>query len=177
MGGQSRKPGSSAGAAQSLSAAVAGLLGYQVGGRSLSAHRDAAREFFIRNQDRIIFGSDQVSTDERGYDFYASRFWVHRKLWETAYVGLSPIYDADCPPDDQPILRGLALPDEVLQKLYHDNATGIHAIGRPGRQHSGMKRPPGTRRSTLFQRTRSKTTMKLNGQPWRPSRLAASRRP
>jgi hypothetical protein len=38
-----------------------------------------------------------------------------------------PIRDPDLPPDDQPMLRGLALPDEVLQKLYHDNAVRILA--------------------------------------------------
>ena len=89
--------------------------------REISARRDAAREFIIRNQDRILFGSDQVSGDDRGFDFLASRFWAHRKLWETAYVGPSPIFDPDLPPDRQPVLRGLALPDGVLQKMYHDN--------------------------------------------------------
>jgi len=91
-------------------------------GREISARRDQAREFFIRNQDRILFGSDQVSGDDRGFDFLASRWWVHRKLWETAYIGQTPILDPDLPPDRQPALRGLALPDEVLQKLYCDNA-------------------------------------------------------
>jgi predicted TIM-barrel fold metal-dependent hydrolase len=90
--------------------------------REISARRDAARDFFIRNQDRILFGSDQVSGNDRGFDFLASRFWVHRKLWETGYVGPCPIFDPDLPRDHQPTLRGLALPDEVLQKLYHDNA-------------------------------------------------------
>lgn len=95
--------------------------------REISRQRDAAREFFIRNQDRIIFGSDQVSGDDRGFDFLASRFWAHRKLWETAYVGTSPIFDPDLPPDGQPALRGLALPDGVLQKIYHDNAAAFLA--------------------------------------------------
>ncbi len=90
--------------------------------REISARRDAAREFFLHNQDRILFGSDQVSADGRDFDFLASRFWVHRKLWETARIGQSPIFDPDLPEDNQPIMRGLALPDEVLQKLYHDNA-------------------------------------------------------
>jgi hypothetical protein len=90
--------------------------------REISARRDAAREFFVRNADRIIFGSDQVSGDDRGFDFLASRFWVHRKLWETAVVAPTPIFDPDLPEDRQPVLRGLALPDSVLQKLYHDNA-------------------------------------------------------
>jgi predicted TIM-barrel fold metal-dependent hydrolase len=100
--------------------------------REISAHRDAARDFFIRNADRILFGSDQVSGDDRNFDFYASRFWCHRKLWETAYTGPSPIFDPDLPDDHQPPLRGLALPDEVLQKIYHDNATKFLAtIGMP----------------------------------------------
>jgi predicted TIM-barrel fold metal-dependent hydrolase len=95
--------------------------------REISARRDAAREFFIRNQDRIIFGSDQVSFDDRGFDFLASRWWCHRKLWETAYIGPSPIFDPDLPPENQPTLRGLALPDGVLQKVYHDNAVKLLA--------------------------------------------------
>jgi hypothetical protein len=90
--------------------------------RELSARRDEARDFFIRNADRIMWGSDQVSGDDRGFDFLSSRWWVQRKLMETAYIGPSPIFDPDLPEDQQPTLRGLALPDEVLQKLYHDNA-------------------------------------------------------
>jgi hypothetical protein len=95
--------------------------------REISLRRDAAREFFIRNQDRILFGSDQVSGDDRGFDFLASRWWAHRKLWETAYVGPSPILDPDCPKDNQPTLRGLALPDTTLQKIYHDNPLALLA--------------------------------------------------
>ncbi len=95
--------------------------------REISARRDAAREFFIRNGHRILFGSDQVSSDDRGFDFLASRFWCHRKLWETAYAGPSPIFDPDLPEDNQPTLRGLALPDPVLQRMYHDNAIELLA--------------------------------------------------
>lgn len=93
--------------------------------REISQRRDLAREFFIRNQDRLLFGSDQVSGDDRSFDFYASRFWCHRKLWETANVVPTPILDPDLPPDQQPMLRGLALPDGVLQKLYRDNAVKL----------------------------------------------------
>ena len=91
---------------------------------------ESAREFFIRNADRILFGSDQVSGDDRDFDFLASRFWCHRKLWETAYIGPSPIFDPDLPEDQQPIMHGLALPDPVLQKLYHDNA--VKVMGQVG---------------------------------------------
>jgi hypothetical protein len=90
--------------------------------REISARRDEAREFFIKNADRIMWGSDQVSGDDRGFDFLASRWWAHRKLWDTAYIGPSPIFDPDVPEESQPVMRGLALPDEVLQRMYHDNA-------------------------------------------------------
>jgi hypothetical protein len=90
--------------------------------REVSVRRDLAREFFVRNAGRILFGTDQVSGEDRGFDFLASRFWAHRKLWETAYIGPSPIYDPDLPDDQQPTLRGLALPDAVIQQMYHDNS-------------------------------------------------------
>lgn len=89
--------------------------------REISARREEAREFFIRNQDRLLFGTDLVTADNRSFDFLASRFWTLRKLWETAYIGPSPIFDPDLPQENQPTIHGLALPDECLQKLYHDN--------------------------------------------------------
>lgn len=90
--------------------------------REISARREAAREFIIRNQDRLLWGSDQVGGDGRDFDFLASRWWSHRKLWETAYIGPCPIVDPDLPAEKQPTINGLALPDPVLQKIYHDNA-------------------------------------------------------
>ena len=59
----------------------------------------------------------------------------HRKLWETAYIGPSPIFDPDLPAEQQPDLRGLALSDGVLQKLYHDNA--IKLLARVGTSFQG----------------------------------------
>lgn len=100
--------------------------------RELSHQREEAREFVVRNQDRLIWGSDQVSGDDRGFDFLASRFWSHRKLWETAHVGPTNIRDPDCAPDAQPVLRGLALPGEVLQKLYRGNAVRLLAWAGAG---------------------------------------------
>lgn len=95
--------------------------------REVSIRRDTMREFVIRNQDRLLWGSDQVSGDARDFDFLASRLWCHRKLWETAYIGPSPIVDPDLDEHHQPTLRGLALPDDVLQKIYHDNAIKLMA--------------------------------------------------
>jgi predicted TIM-barrel fold metal-dependent hydrolase len=98
--------------------------------RELSARREQAREFFVRNEDRIIFGTDLVTGDDRDFELYASRFWVQRKMWETGYIGPSPILDPDLPAEKQPVLRGLALPDATLQKLYHTN--GVRFLGKLG---------------------------------------------
>ena len=95
--------------------------------REVSNHRDAIREFVIKYADRLMWGSDQVSGDARGFDFLASRMWAHRKLWETAYVGDSPIADPDLPEGQRVTLRGLALPDETLQKVYHDTVVRVLA--------------------------------------------------
>jgi predicted TIM-barrel fold metal-dependent hydrolase len=93
--------------------------------REISARRDEARAFMIRNADRILLGTDQVSGDDRNFDFLASRFRAHRLLWESDYAGPAPILDPDLPEDQQPTLRGLSLPPDVLQKIYHDNAVKL----------------------------------------------------
>ena len=36
---------------------------------------DAAREFFIRNQDRILFGSDQAETRRQFTTFFSERWY------------------------------------------------------------------------------------------------------
>ena len=94
--------------------------------REVSARRDVAREFAIHNRARLLFGSDQVSGPDRTIDFYASRWWCHRKLWETAHVGTSPIHDADVP-GGRVTLRGLALPDDVLDQIYRQNLRRLMA--------------------------------------------------
>ena len=79
------------------------------------------RDFFIRNQDRILFGSDLVVGEKYNHDHYASRYWVHQKLWESDFNGLSPIEDPDAA-NGKPRLVGLDLPVEVLEKMYRTNA-------------------------------------------------------
>jgi hypothetical protein len=88
--------------------------------REVSARADEYRSFCIEFQDRLLWGSDQVSQQLRGFDFYASRWWCHRKLWETDHVGDSPIHDGDVACNTVQ-LRGTNLPTEVLTKLYQTN--------------------------------------------------------
>ncbi len=82
---------------------------------------ERVREFFIRNQDRILFGSDLVVGEKFNWDHYASRYWAHQMMWETNYRGESPIEDPDAH-NGIPKLTGLDLPSDVLTKIYRTNA-------------------------------------------------------
>ncbi len=69
----------------------------------------AAREFFVKYQDRILFGKDSYQPDEFPY------YW---RVFETndEYFDYYRDYHAFWK------LYGLGLPDEVLKKLYYKNA-------------------------------------------------------
>jgi len=71
-----------------------------------------AREFFTRYQDRILFGKDSFAPDEYPY------YW---RVFETAdeYFDYYRDYHAFWK------LYGMDLPDEVLRKVYYENAFRI----------------------------------------------------
>ena len=91
--------------------------------RGVSEQPAAIRDFMIRNQDRVLFGSDIVVAANYDFEHYASRYWAQRTMWETTYDGQSPIEDPDAA--SPPRLCGVDLPADVLQKLYHDNAVRL----------------------------------------------------
>ncbi|MEX2526212.1 MAG: amidohydrolase family protein [Gemmatimonadota bacterium] len=84
---------------------------YEVGAilYELGRQPRAARDFFIRYQDRILFGKDSFQPSEYPY------FW---RVLETddEYFDYYRDYHAFWK------LYGLELPDEVLRKLYYENA-------------------------------------------------------
>jgi predicted TIM-barrel fold metal-dependent hydrolase len=81
-----------------------------------------ARDFFIRHQDRILFGTD-ADPDPRVYRIYY-RFLETRD--EYFNYGLSQ------PPDvGRWMIYGLDLPDEVLEKVYYENAQRVILSGSP----------------------------------------------
>ena len=121
--------------------------------RELSKHsRDELVDFFTRWKGRIMFGSDIVAVDdhlgleqgvseigarasgrEEAFDLYASRYWALRTLYETDYIGESPIADPDLhlvDPQkynemDAPYLYGKSLPREILKSLYYETAQAL----------------------------------------------------
>jgi hypothetical protein len=72
----------------------------------------AARDFFIKYQDRIMFGKDSFQPDEYPYywrvfqtqDDYFDYYRPYHAFWK---------------------LYGISLPDTVLEKLYFQNALKI----------------------------------------------------
>jgi hypothetical protein len=98
--------------------------------REVSAHRDAIRDLICRYAERFLFGSDLVTRHHLAREHYVSRYWCQRTLWESTWEGRSPIADADYVrggPDEPatPLLRGLALPAHVLERIYHSNANRL----------------------------------------------------
>jgi hypothetical protein len=87
--------------------------------REVSPRAHAFHDLMTKYADRIIFGSDLVTGDGYDFDHYASRYWTHLHLWESDYRGESPIEDPDAEP---PLLNGVDLPADVLEKVYRRNA-------------------------------------------------------
>lgn len=81
----------------------------------------AAHEFFIKYQDRILFGKDSYQPDEYPY------YW---RVFETndEYFDYYRDYHAFWK------LYGIGLPDQVLRKLYYQNALKV----TPGLSHAGL---------------------------------------
>jgi hypothetical protein len=94
--------------------------------RGVAARPERCREFMIANAGRVLFGTDVVVDGRYDFDHYASRYWTHQMMWETAYRGESPIDDPDS--DQPPPLAGLKLPETVLSQLYAANAQRLGMV-------------------------------------------------
>jgi hypothetical protein len=81
----------------------------------------ASHDFFVKYQDRILFGKDSYQPDEYPY------YW---RVFETndEYFDYYRDYHAFWK------LYGIGLPDQVLKKLYYANALRL----TPGLSHAGL---------------------------------------
>ncbi|MGF1582201.1 MAG: amidohydrolase family protein [Gemmataceae bacterium] len=99
--------------------------------REVSKRREAIRKLICRYPDRFLWGSDLVTRHWLDREHYASRYWCQRTLWESDWHGPSPIRDPDHPEDDPsptPVLHGLALPMDVLEKVCYRNAQDLMGL-------------------------------------------------
>jgi hypothetical protein len=84
-----------------------GAILYDLGRQPRAAH-----DFFVKYQDRILFGKDAFQPEEYPY------YW---RVFETAdeYFDYYRDYHAFWK------LYGMNLPDDVLRKVYHQNAQRV----------------------------------------------------
>ena len=95
--------------------------------RELSKDPKRAREFIMKYQDRIVFGTDCVTwRPER--DYYVGRYLALRLLFESAVEHRAlPFTDSDTVDSGGTFINGLNLPKDVLKKIYWQNAKGFYA--------------------------------------------------
>ena len=74
-----------------------------------------AREFFLRHPDRILFGTDLVPEEEM--------YRLYFRFLETADEYFD--YPSHASRQGRWQIYGLRLPDEVLRRVYRDNALGL----------------------------------------------------
>ena len=95
--------------------------------RELSKDPKKARDFFIKYQDRILFGTDCVSWGP-DRDYYIGRYLALRLLFETDSENVPlPFTDSDTVDSGGTFICGLNLPEKVLQKIYWDNVHKFYA--------------------------------------------------
>jgi predicted TIM-barrel fold metal-dependent hydrolase len=99
-------------------------LGARIG--ELGRQPRMARKFFERYQERILFGTDAVphGTDTPQQVFDDELYEIYYRFLETddEYFDYAP---APVPPQGRWRIYGLGLPDEILKKVYYENAAQL----------------------------------------------------
>ncbi len=104
-------------------------LGARIG--ELGRQPRAARKFFDRHQDRILFGTDAVpppegeSTPQQVFKDLLYEIYYRFLETEDEYFDYAP---APVPPQGRWRIYGIGLPDPVLKKVYHQNAERLLGI-------------------------------------------------
>jgi len=99
-------------------------IGARIG--ELGRQPRAARRFFDRYQDRILFGTDAIPRgDETPQQIFGDRLYeIYYRFLETEdeYFDYAP---ARVPPQGRWRIYGLGLPEAILRKVYHENAARL----------------------------------------------------
>jgi predicted TIM-barrel fold metal-dependent hydrolase len=102
-------------------------IGARIG--ELGRQPRAARRFFERYQDRILFGTDAVphGTQTPQQIFGEALYRIYFRFLETEdeYFDYAP---APVPPQGRWRIYGLALPDQILRKVYNANAARLLGV-------------------------------------------------
>ncbi len=105
-------------------------LGARIG--ELGRQPRTTRKFFLKYQDRILFGTDAVPPPEGDkypqQGFGDELYEIYYRFLETEdeYFDYAP---APVPPQGRWRIYGLGLPNDILKKVYHGNA--VRLLGLP----------------------------------------------
>ena len=91
---------------------------------------DESRDFFVKYQDRIIYGTDIQSwaiARANSIQVPLSKAWVVRTFLETDKVYDVPENIGHWMEDDLDGFHGIALPEDVLEKIYHGNFERLYS--------------------------------------------------
>jgi len=102
-------------------------IGARIG--ELGRQPRASRRFFDRYQDRVLFGTDAVPNGHQTPQqiFGDELYKIYFRFLETddEYFDYAP---AKVPPQGRWRISGVGLPDEVLRKVYNENARGLLSL-------------------------------------------------
>ena len=102
-------------------------IGARIG--ELGRQPRTARQFFDRYQDRILFGTDAVPHgDDTPQQVLNDRLYeIYFRFLETEdeYFDYAP---ANIPPQGRWRIYGLGLPEQILRKVYYENAERLLGI-------------------------------------------------
>lgn len=91
---------------------------------NMSHDVDATRDFFLTYADRIVFGTD-ISSSNTVVEGQVRAGIVYRWLESDDTFHVPETVDMLLGKPEDGVIRGLALPDNVLQRIYQDNYTRL----------------------------------------------------
>ncbi|MFX1253859.1 MAG: amidohydrolase family protein [Promethearchaeota archaeon] len=95
--------------------------------REFAKQKDLVIRFFTKYADRILFGTDTVSSrSSKNNQYLPSRYLTYQVLWETSEIYPLPFPDPENNNGTQII--GLDLPLNILKKLYWENAQSFFSL-------------------------------------------------
>jgi len=107
-------------------------LNLEIGARlgELGRQPRTSRKFFERYQDRIMFGTDATPNAGKEYpqqDLKPAMYRCYFRFLETEdeYFDYAP---SSVPPQGRWKIYGIALPDSILKKVYHNNAARVFKL-------------------------------------------------
>jgi hypothetical protein len=102
-------------------------IGARIG--ELGRQPRAAKRFFDKSQDRILFGTDAVPNGfETPQQIFGDKLYeIYYRFLETEdeYFDYAP---APVPPQGRWQIYGIGLPESILQKVYNANAARLLGI-------------------------------------------------